>query len=283
MRRPVITLLTDFGLSGPYVAAMKGVILGINPQALIIDITHQVRPQAIEEGAFLLSTVVPFFPRRSIHLAVVDPAVGTERVALALQTHEALFVGPDNGLLSAALPDAARPVGLPAAQQAGGTADPIAVPLPAGVRAVRLTNRRYFRQEVSRTFHGRDIFAPVAAHLSRGVPLEELGEPAQEVLTFPAWRALPDSSGCITGRVISIDNFGNLITNIRGTDLPSSEVWVAIGGQRFEGLQQTFQEGPDFVVYIGSSGYLEVAQRNGDAAAALSVGLGQRLTVWPRS
>ena len=274
MVRPIITLLTDFGPSGSYVGAMKGVILGISSEAAIVDISHDIEAQAAEEAAFLLATVVPVFPPGAIHVAVVDPGVGTERAALAVRTAEGTFVGPDNGVLSAALPDAAR--------SAGPASEAAPVSLPAAVQAVRLTNRRYFRPEISNTFHGRDIFAPVAAHLSLGVPLDELGEPVAEMRTFPAWRATTDGSGCIAGRVLYIDRFGNVVTDVRASDLPAGRVVLEVAGRCFEGLQHSYQDGPEYVIYIGSSGYLELARRNGNAAATLGIARGQRVMVTPR-
>src|SRR3990172_9289887 len=156
MPAPVITLTTDFGLSDPYVASLKGVILSINPSATIVDITHAVQPQRIEQGAFLLALSWPYFPAGAIHIVVVDPGVGTERRAIALATPTGTFVGPDNGVLSAALPDEARD----AAAKEGRP-----VPLPPGTAAHLLANEDFQRTPISATFHGRDIFAPVAAHL----------------------------------------------------------------------------------------------------------------------
>ena len=181
--RPVITLTTDFGRSDHYVAAMKGVILGINPDATIVDISHAVRPQQVAEGAFLLQAVRPYFPTGTVHLAVVDPGVGTERRALVLATPDGFFVGPDNGVLSPALPDSARP--------RRSRAEPSAVPLPAGYTAVAIAERRYLREPVSDTFHGRDVFAPVAAHLTLGASLESFGERPSR----PSWRCRPSGRG----------------------------------------------------------------------------------------
>jgi S-adenosylmethionine hydrolase len=275
MEHGCVALLTDFGISGPYVGAMKAVILGIKPDAAIIDITHQIGPQGIEEGAFLLSQVTPYLPPGTVCVAVVDPGVGTERPALAVQSPRGIFVGPDNGLLSPALSDDERE----AAREAGA---PALVPLPAGCQAVQLTNDRYFRHPVSNTFHGRDIFSPVGAHIAAGVPLAEFGPPAGSLLVLPPWRTLAGTDGRFEGRVVYTNHFGNIVTDIRGADLPGRRVVVQLAGQRFEGLQRSFQDGPEFVVYIGSSGYLEVARRNANAAAALGVRAGDRVTVEPR-
>jgi len=272
MERRCLALLTDFGLSGPYVGAMKAVILGINPEAVIIDVTHQVGPQAIEEGAFLLSQVVPYLPGGAICVAVVDPGVGTARPAIALQTPRGIFVGPDNGLLSAAFDDDER-----AAAGQPGTGS--LLPLPPNCRAVELSNERYFRHPVSNTFHGRDIFSPVGAHISTGVPLTEFGPPAESLLVLAPWRSRPNGDGRIDGRVVYTNHFGNIVTDVRGADLTSRSVRVTLAGRRFDGLQRSFQDGPEFVVYIGSSGYLEVARRNANAASALGVQPGDRITV----
>jgi hypothetical protein len=271
---PLITLLTDFGESSPYVAAMKAVILSICPDARLVDLCHVVRPQAVEEGAFLLSTLINLFPPRTIHVAVVDPGVGTARRAIALRTATAMFVGPDNGLLTAALPDSHRPA---------ADSGPSPVPLPPGVDAIHLTNARYFRPTVSATFHGRDIFAPVAAHLAAGTPLAAFGEPLSEVLAFGVWRGVVIGPSTISGRVVHVDHYGNCVTTVRGEDLASREVIVEVAGQRFAGLQRTFQDRPEFVVYVGSSGFLEIALRNGDAAAALNIGIGEPVAVHLRT
>lgn len=275
MPRASIALLTDFGLSGPYVGAMKAVILGINPDAAIFDITHLVGPQAIEEGAFLLSSVIPYLPAGVVVVAVVDPGVGTERPALALQTPRGVFVGPDNGLLSAALSDEQR-------AQTRGT-KPALIDLPAGCQAVQLTESRFFRQPLSTTFHGRDIFAPVGANISAGVPLGEFGPPARQLSVLPPWCAQAEADGSFRGRVIYINHYGNIVSDIRGSDLPSRSLEVEIAGHRFSGLQRSFQDGPEYVVYIGSGGYLEVARRNANAASALGVHPGDTMLALPHA
>lgn len=271
-----IALLTDFGLSGPYVGAMKAVILGIDPEAVIFDITHQVGPQAIEEGGFLLSSVVPYLPAGTVCVAVVDPGVGTERPAVAVRTERGTFVGPDNGLLSPAFRDEQRP-----ARSASG--EPVAVPLPPGCSAVQLVQERFFRHPVSTTFHGRDIFSPVGAHIAAGVDLAEFGPPADSLLLYPPWRAQAGAGGLIEGRVVYTNHFGNIVSDIRGTDLPTRQIEASIAGRRFEGLQRSFQDGPEFVVYLGSNGFVEVARRNANAAAVLEVKAGDRISVRPRA
>ncbi|MBI2906507.1 MAG: SAM-dependent chlorinase/fluorinase [Chloroflexi bacterium] len=279
----LITLTTDFGRLDGYVAAMKGVILGINPQAAIVDVSHEVAPQDIAGAAFLLCTVAPYFPVGAIHVVVVDPGVGTERRAIAVSTPTALFVAPDNGVLSyvlrlphwgAAVPGAPHPsaaVSAPVEEEAA--------PFPGGIKAVRLTNSAYWRHPVSATFHGRDIFAAIAAHLSRGVPIEEMGEPISSLVTFPIPKPerLPD--GSLLGEVIYIDHFGNLITDIRESDLPRGELVIEVAGRQIRGLSVSYAQGDDFLALVGSSGRLEIARRNGSAAEMLGIGVGGRVKV----
>ena len=269
----IVTLTTDFGLVDPYVAAMKGAILSINPQALIVDISHDVRPQAVLHGAFLISLALPYFPTGAIHLAVVDPGVGTARRALALQTPDGTFLGPDNGLLSPALPDHLRAQALPSLSQ---------LPLPQGCRAVALENQRYFRQPVSATFHGRDIFAPVAAHLSLGLALDDLGPALEFIQALPPFQAQAQADGSRRGRVLHIDRFGNLITDVRADDLLADAVVIIdVAEHKIQGLSHTYGQGQGLIAYIGSAGYLEIALVEGSAAAALQADIGLPLIVRP--
>jgi hypothetical protein len=271
-RSPIITLTTDFGLDDPYVAAMKGVILSLNPAATIVDITHQVRPQQVAQAAFLLAQALPYFPRGTIHVVVVDPGVGTARQALALATPEMLLVGPDNGALSAGLPEETRRRALPGP-------DPRDVELPEGYRAVALRRGRYMRKPVSATFHGRDIFAPAAAHLSLGVGLEALGPPVTRIQALPPFRARRRPDGALEGRVMHVDRFGNVVTDVRAEDLPEGRVEVSIGGQRIEGPAHTYEEEPELKALVSSAGYLEVACRGGSAAYRLGVDIGAGVLV----
>ena len=269
---PIITLTTDFGLQDHYLAAMKGAILTINPTARLVDVSHAIRPQAIEQAAFVLAAAWPYFPPDAIHVAVVDPAVGSGRRALALRAAGATFVGPNNGVLSAALPDDVR-------MAAGDSAAP--VDLPGGYRAVSLANERFFRTPVSSTFHGRDVFGPVAAHLSLGVPLEELGEPVERIIALPPFRAHRQPDGSLRGRVLHIDGFGNLVTDVRLEDLPSRNAVIEVAGRTVEGVSATYEPGADLRAVAGSSGYLEIAAPGGSAAAVLKADVG--LTVVVRS
>jgi S-adenosylmethionine hydrolase len=270
---PLITLTTDFGVSDHYVGVMKGVIFSINPRATIVDITHEVQPQRADEGAFLLGAAWPYFPPGSIHVAVVDPGVGTERRALALSTPAGFFVGPDNGILSAALPDRARPRGSRSIAKA--------VELPQGYRAFTIGNPHFLRQPVSATFHARDVFAPVAAHLSLGVSLDSFGEKARSMLALPPFRGARKSDGAVEGHVVHIDQFGNLITSIRAGDIPRSDVKVEIAGASIPGIATTYGAGEELVALIGSSGYLEIALPLGSAEQLLDAELDARVSVRP--
>ena len=273
MPGPVITLTTDFGTRDPFVGAMKGVILGINPQAAIIDITHDVPPQDILAGSFAFEAACHYFPPGTIHVLVVDPGVGTSRSPLLVIGPAATFVCPDNGILSYHYAEAGFAV-----PEAG---PPTAVPLPAGWQAYRLTNPQYWRQPVSSTFHGRDIFAPVAAYLSRGISPKSLGQPLAEVVALPVPRPYEDN-GRLVGCVLQVDRFGNLVTNIPASLLTSlnGRVVVEAGGRRIEGLAGSYQDGEPLVALIGSHGYLEIAAANANAAQVLGVATGAE--VWVR-
>ena len=258
MSRPVITITTDFGQMDGYVGAMKGVILGICPQAEVVDISHQIQPQAVQQAAYVLSTAASYFPPGTVHLAVVDPGVGSERRPIALQTERATFVGPDNGLFSLALAqDRAR-------------------------RAVHLTDPRYQLTLVSATFHGRDIFAPAAAHLACGAPIEKLGEPLalSELVELPVASPQPQPGGGWQCAVLHVDRFGNLITNF-WLPAPRQGLRIGLGGRRIEQISRTFAdvEPGELVAYAGSSGYLEIAVRGGCAAEFLSLDAGDPVRV----
>ncbi len=270
--RPIIALLTDFGLDDPYVGIMKGVILSINPEAVVVDVTQQVRPQQVEQGAFLLEQAVPYFPAGTIFLAVVDPGVGTGRRPLALRTSHGLFVGPDNGLLSPALPGEAREMAIEG---------PTLVPLPADLGAVAIEGKGYLRHPVSATFHGRDVFAPAAAHLSLGTPLESLGPPVKSAFALPPFRGRLLGDGTVVGRIVHVDRFGNLITSVRKDDLPWGRLEVEVCGRRVPGLVPTYAKGKGLCALIGSAGYLEIALPMGSASQAVGADIGTPVRVWP--
>lgn len=273
MAAPIITLTTDFGAIDPFVGMMKGVILGINPGAVIVDLTHEVPPQDIRSAAFLFDTAYTYFPAGAIHIVVVDPGVGTSRRPLLVTSPSALFVVPDNGLLSYAF---AREGGAPPTGQPFAAAE---APLPQGWQAWHLTEARYWRHPVSSTFHGRDIFAPVAAWLSTGIAPSQLGESIDRLTVF----AIPRSfrrGGKLAGAILHIDRFGNLTTNIRQSDLPSEgPIAVEVGRRRIESLSRTYQDGGELVALVGSHGYVEIARRNGSAAQSLGVRVGDGLQV----
>jgi len=267
----IITLTTDFGLSDAYVAAMKGVILGINPEATLVDICHTIKPQNTSQAAFVLSTAYQFFPQKTIHLVVIDPGVGTERRAIILRTPSADFVAPDNGVLSYVIQElSAEPVADNSLQQ---------VELERTLEAVEITNSQFWRTPVSSTFHGRDIFAPVAALLSLGFPPINFGEAITSLVMLPLPQPHQRPDGSLVGHVLHIDNFGNLITNIRSSDLPSTKepITIEIGDQVISELSRTYAEGKGLLALIGSSGYLEVSLKGGSASAFLDAEVGSEV------
>jgi hypothetical protein len=273
----IITLTTDFGLTDAYVAVMKGVILSINPQANIVDICHTIKPQNVAEAAFVLSTACPFFPSGTIHVVVVDPGVGTERRAIILKTPTACFVAPDNGVLSYVVREyRVKP-------RAATTSQHLAK-LGPGLETVAITRPELYRsvgRKVSATFHGRDIFAPVAARLSLGQPPLEFGEKITTITVFPIPRPHKGANGSLVSRIIHVDSFGNLITDVKSRDLPDvrETITVEIGGQRIKGLSRTYAEGQGLLTLIGSSDYLEISLRDGNASAYLNARVGDEVKI----
>jgi len=259
---------------------MKGVILTVNPSALLVDVTHTIPPQDVRSAAFVLHTVHRYFPRRTVHLAVVDPGVGTSRAAVILDTEESIFVAPDNGLLSFILAEK-RAAGESSISMVGSDGT-VSVPIPDGWRAVRIAESCYWVANPSRTFHGRDIFAPVAAHLSRGEPVDSFGPPMEGLRAFeiPTARKLPGNA--VEGAVLHVDRFGNLITSVRLEDLPRGAMVVEIGIHCIQGLSQTYAEGRGLTALIGSAGYLEVALPGGSARDATGLGVGAPVRVLPK-
>ena len=262
----VITLTTDFGLADPFVGQMKGVILSLAPTATIVDLTHEVPPGDVSGAAFRLESVLGVFPHGTIHLAVVDPGVGSARRPIAIETENYRWVGPDNGIFTA-VPRREAP----------------------GV-AVVLSNAAFHRSRISATFHGRDLFAPVAAHLSAGVRLDELGAPISDLveIDLPAPQRKGDR---MVLHVVCIDRFGNLLTDLseeRLTDWlgdhPSDRIEIHVGAAKILGLRRTFAAVPVArpVAYIGGTGALEIAVRDGNAAATLSVTRGDVVTLLHR-
>ena len=249
-----MTLTTDFGAEGPYVAAIKGVVLGLAPGTQLVDVSHAISPQNIAEGSFVLAGIVDFFPIGTVHLAVIDPGVGTDRRLIAVEVGGHRFVVPDNGLIGGVLRGRD----------------------PSGIWEIR--NSALRRPHVSPTFHGRDILAPAAAHLLRGGNPGELGPELTDLVLPSSLEPTEDEEG-IVGEVVFLDSFGNLITNIPadrlGSVVPSG--WtVEILGRTIDGLIRTYAERPpgSLVSLIGSSDRVEVAVVNGDAARRLEAGRG---------
>jgi len=270
----VITLTTDFGTGDGYVASMKGVILGINPQATVVDISHSVEPQSIRQASFIIHTSWRYFPEGSIHVVVVDPGVGSHRRAVILKTQSAYFVTPDNGTLSyvlhevAEMQDVHNPV---KADQATSRA------VQEGCEAVSLTKKEYWRHPVSATFHGRDIFAPVAAHLSLDIPITEFGESVDRLTVFPIPVPFKDATGHTVGHIIHIDRFGNLVTNLRSQDIPPGGAAVEVRNQRIDNTSRYYSQGSGLMALIGSNNYLELSFKDGSAASILGARVGDTI------
>ncbi len=265
----VVTLTTDFGLADAYVAAMKGVVLGINPRARLVDICHCIKPRNISQAAFVLSTAWEFFPHRTIHLVVVDPGVGTDRQAVILRTPRADFVAPDNGVLSYIIQDCAAGEVVDNRQQL------------EGAEAFAITESRFWRSPVSPTFHGRDIFGPVAARLSLGTPPSAFGESVKSlaVLPLPRPRRAPD--GTLVGNILHIDSFGNLITDIKAGNLPADTgvITIEVGKKTIHGLSVTYGTAAGLLALVGSSGYLEISLKDGNAGAFLHAEIGDEVRI----
>ncbi len=259
----IITLLSDFGLFDPYVAEMKAVILSICPNARVVDISHDIRKFDVRMGAFILAQAAPYFPKGTVHVAVVDPGVGTKRRAVIIKTEHSLYVGPDNGLL------------VLSAQREGIS------------HVYEITNPKYMLREVSRTFHGRDVFCSVAAHLANGISPSELGPKVNDLVTKSYARPYIEKAK-IRGGVLHVDGFGNILTNISLQDL------VAIGVKEGNGLLLrlkgrdlalrlclAYGEAPQGspLVIVGSTGFLEVSVNQGNASKFLGAELGDEVII----
>jgi S-adenosylmethionine hydrolase len=275
----IITLTTDFGYEDAYVGAMKGAILSINPAASIIDVSHSVGPQNILQGAFLLSAAYRYFPKDTIHMAIVDPGVGSDRQGVILKTPSATFVAPDNGILSYIIDDLFSIEGqLPDEQ----TQDLTEVVFKKGLEAAAITDPRFWRHPVSSTFHGRDIFAPVAAGLSLGISLYEFGEKVNSLHIICVPKPF-GSEGSLMGKVLHIDHFGTLITNIKSNDLPGKEAVVEVAGYCIQGISDYYAQKEGVMAVVGSSGYLEISLRDGSACDFLGAIVGGEIKVTPVS
>ncbi|MBN1400698.1 MAG: SAM-dependent chlorinase/fluorinase [Anaerolineae bacterium] len=257
--KQIITLCTDFGLRDGYVAAMKGVILSIAPQATLVDISHGIAAHNLLQGAYVLASACPFFPEGTVHLVVIDPGVGSGRRAVAVRTAQHTFVAPDNGVLNLALKGKEI------------------------LQAVCLTAQAYWRTtQASSTFHGRDIFAPVAAHLARGVALEALGDPLDQLQALTPPQVVLDPQGGLIGHVVHIDHFGNLITDIPAARLLGRRDWqVEAGAACIQGLEETYARvSPgQLLALVGSHECLEIAVREGNAAERLKLNVGAEVHV----
>jgi len=255
----LITLTTDFGYTDPFIGIMKGVILSINPQAQIVDITHGIPPQQIMAGALILRHSVRYFPSGSIHVVVVDPGVGSERRPLLIQCEENHLIGPDNGVLSLALENRTP------------------------TKVIQLSNPAYHLHPTSTTFHGRDIFAPVAAHLSLGVEPADFGPSVDKIVTID-WPAVKKLDRSLEGETIYIDRFGNLFTNIREQELagfPRNHISVRVGNLTIRNLASNYTAAKvdEFVAIINSWGLLEIACRNDSAARRTSAKIGDKVRI----
>ncbi|MBM3944619.1 MAG: SAM-dependent chlorinase/fluorinase [SAR202 cluster bacterium] len=261
----LITLTTDFGTRDGYVAAVKGVILGIFPDADIVDISHDIPPQDVAHASFVLDSAARYFPKHSIHVAVVDPGVGTDRKPLLLATPAGSFIGPDNGIFTHVL-NRLR------IENGGAGA------LPGGCAAYVLDREEYRLHPVSSTFHGRDVFGPAAAHLANGVAPERLGSRADSITRLAL--AEPFRRGRhIEGHIVYVDTFGNLVSDIPQAMLRGGVVSVGIADRTNSGLSETYGTGSGLVALAGSHGYLEIAWRDGNAAERLGLGVGATIIV----
>ncbi|HSV73979.1 MAG TPA: SAM-dependent chlorinase/fluorinase [Chthonomonadales bacterium] len=254
MSRPLVALLTDFGTADTFVGAMKAVILGIAPDAMLVDIVHDVPAQDVGYGALALESCYRDFPSGTVFLCVVDPEVGTDRGLIAVEAGPWRFVAPDNGLLTPVL-----------------TGEPV-------VRSVRIESAAHRRRSVSATFHGRDILAPAAAHLAAGMPVEALGPPATPRLLAPDEPVRRGAA--LVGRVVAVDRFGNLVTNVRAHAIAPGAV-VRLPGGVLAPLRRTYADVPrgEAVAYVGSTGRLEIGVRDGSAAGVFDVARGAEVMV----
>ena len=284
MNRPLITLTTDFGTRDSYVGALKGVILSHCPQANIVDISHEIDPQAIAQGAYVLATGAKYFPAEAIHVAVVDPGVGSDRRPIVVQTPSGTFVAPDNGVLSHAIVEFTH---RPAASRENSNSEKDSelalaqVQLSEECRGVVLDDPSFWLSSVSRTFHGRDVFAPVAAQIASGVPISGLGSRLETVGIITS--LLSDGTGESSGTIVHIDRYGNLITNISAKALPKVAAFE-VAGRRVAGLSRSYSESVGKIMaVIGSQGTVEIALGNGNAAEVLGAAVGDAVTILAES
>ncbi len=262
MPNPIITLTTDFGLKDPYVAEMKAVILSISPNAAVVDITHEIEKFNIRMGAYVLASASPYFPKGTIHVAVVDPSVGTKRYPILIQTKHGFYIGPNNGVLALA----AKNQGIK--------------------RICEILNRKLMLPKISATFHGRDIFAPAAAHLANGTPPSEFGPEIREIVT-PEFAKTIRRKDMLVGKVIHIDNFGNIITNLGEKELELMDVKDVVNIQvknvRLKlKLCKAYAEAKlqEPLAIIGSHNFLEISINQGNAAEKFKTKNGDKVTLY---
>jgi hypothetical protein len=253
----IITLSTDFGRRDYFVGAMKGAILAVNEMAKIIDITHEIQLQNVRAAAFTIFNYYRTFPLQTVHVCVVDPGVGSNRRAILVETKDYFFVAPDNGILSFVLAE------------------------ERSYRVIEITNEKYFRCPVSQTFHGRDVFAPVAAYLSAGVAANEFGREASDFVRFEAVAPEKKSDEETTGEIVYVDHFGNLITNLKPENLPA-KFFLRINGKNIEKHQKYYAEAKltgEIFSIIGSAGFLEIVAFQDSAGRILGVGTGTKFSL----
>lgn len=262
MPNPIITLTTDFGLKDPYVAEMKAVILNISPNTKIVDITHQIEKFNIRMGAYVLAAAASYFPKGTIHVVVVDPGVGTKRKAILIQTKKGYFIGPDNGVLALAAEN-------------------------QGIEHVyKITNPKLKLPKISNTFHGRDIFAPAAAHLAKGTPPSEFGPEIHKIVT-PKFAKITRRKGGLIGEIIHIDGFGNIVTNFSEKELESmgikGMVNIKLKNTRLKlKLCRAYAEveAQKPLAIIGSHNFLEISVNQGNAADTFKTKVGDKVTLY---
>jgi S-adenosylmethionine hydrolase len=261
--QPVVTLTTDFGSKDPFVGIMKGVILNINPFVTIVDITHDIRPQNIREGAFAIEAGFAYFPRRTIHVVVIDPGVGSARRPLLVAADHHYFIGPDNGVFSRIYR------------------------ISESLTVIHITAEHYFLPQRSSTFHGKDIFAPAAAWLSKGIHIDKFGDAITDYVTIPLVEPVVSAQNTIEGEVVYIDHFGNVITNIHSRQIdemintkPGRTLKIILQGREVP-LKNSYSEAEDSGLYalINSFNYLEVFVNRGNAASEFGIQVGEKVGV----
>jgi hypothetical protein len=261
--RNIITITTDFGVRDHFVGAMKGVILTINPEANLLDISHDVASYSVVDGAFTIAQAYPYFPSETVHLVVVDPGVGGERRPILVQAGRHFFVGPDNGVFSFIYEREER------------------------ITVRHITASHYFLQPVSRTFHGRDVFSPIAAWLTKGIDASNFGEPVSDYRRFTSLNPTIESEQRARGIVLKADKFGNLITNFSIAQFPqfvqpeAPPFELEIKGQQLTHLRKAYEEGAPGEIFaiVGSSGYLEIVCQGAAASRALKAGSGDDIVL----